>query len=102
MVAGAHGRPEVGRRLAASFSPWIDLVEEAVGRVVAGSGFESLVPAREVATALTGMFVGIQLLGQLDPEAGQVHALLAAIDALAGLLQGLLAVLAGIPGDGSA
>jgi AcrR family transcriptional regulator len=100
MVAGAHGRPEIGRRLAASFSPWIDLVEEAVGRVVAGTGVESLLPGREVATALTGMFVGIQLLGQLDPEAGQVDALLAAIDALAGLLQGLLAVLAGAQGDG--
>jgi AcrR family transcriptional regulator len=102
MVAGAHGRPELGVRLAASFSPWIDLVEDAVGRVVAGSGFESLIPAREVATALTGMFVGIQLLGQLDPSAGQVDALLAAIDALAGLLPVLLAVLAGAQGDDQA
>ena len=94
MVAGAHGRPELGRRLAASFSPWIDLVEEAVARVVEGTVLASVLPGREVAIALTGMFVGVELLSQLDPEAGQLDALLASIDAAAGLLQGLLAVLA--------
>ena len=103
MVAGAHGRPELGRRLAASFSPWIDLVEEAVRRVVAGTGFESALPGREIATALTGMFVGVELLGQLDPDGGQVEALLASIDAMAGLLQGLLTLLGGrSAGDGAA
>ena len=104
MVAGAHGRPELGRRLAASFSPWIDLVEEAVGRVVAGTVLEPVLPSREVATALTGMFVGVELLGQLDPGSGQMEALLASIDAAAGLLQGLLAVLAraAAGGDGLA
>jgi len=95
MVAGAHGRPELGRRLAASFSPWIDLVEDAVRRVVAGTGFESMLPARELATALTGTFVGVELLSQLDPDAGQVEALMAAIDAMAGVLQGFLGMFTG-------
>jgi AcrR family transcriptional regulator len=103
MVAGAHGRPELGRRLAASFSPWIDLVEAAVHRVVDGTPFASALPAREVATALTGMFVGVELLSQLDPEAGQVEALLASIDAAAGLLQSLLTLLGGaLPAGGPA
>ena len=93
MMAGAHGRPELGKRLAASFAPWIDLVEEAVLRVVSGTAFESALPAREVAMALTGMFVGVELLSQLDPESGQVEALLASIDAAAGLLQSLLTLL---------
>jgi hypothetical protein len=69
-----------------------------VGRVLAGTILEQVVPRREVATALTGMFVGIELLGQLDPEAGQMEALLASIDAAAGLLEGLLALLP--PADG--
>ncbi len=100
MVAGAHGRPELGRRLAASFSPWIDLVEGAVSRVVAGTVLAAVLPAREIATALTGMFVGVELLSQLDPEAGQVEALLASIDALALLVQGLLAMVsADLPPD---
>ncbi len=96
MVAGAHGRPELGRRLAASFAPWIELVEEAVHRLVEGIAFSSAVPVREVATALTGMFVGVELLSQLDPAAGQVEALLSSIDAAAGLLQGLLQLLGGM------
>jgi len=96
MVAGAHGRPELGRRLAASFAPWIDLVEEAVRRLVGGTPFASTLPSREVATALTGMFVGVELLSQLDPGAGQVEALLASVDAAAGLLQGLLSLLGGL------
>jgi len=101
MVAGAHGRPELGRRLSESFSPWIDLVEDAVRRVVHGTGFGSIIPAREVATALTGMFVGVELLSQLDPEGGQVEALLASIDAAASLLQSLLALLGGaLPASG--
>ena len=60
----------------------------------------SVVPGREVATALTGMFVGVELLSQLDPQSGQVEALLASIDAAAGLLEGLLAVLASAARDG--
>jgi len=100
MVAGAHGRPELGRRLAASFAPWIDLVEEAVRRLVDGTAFASALPSREVATALTGMFVGVELLSQLDPEGGQVEALLASIDAAAGLLQGLLSLLGASEPDG--
>jgi len=101
MVAGAHGRPQLGRRLAVSFSPWIDLVEEAVGRVVEGTGFESVLPCRDIATALTGMFVGVELLSQLDPDAGQVEALLSSINALAGVLQGVVGLLTSLaPGAG--
>ncbi len=92
LVAGAHGRVEFSRRLAASFDPWIDLVDEAVQRVLAGTGLATVVPSRDVAVAMTGTFVGVELLGQLDPESGRVEALLATLDTTAGLLQGLLAL----------
>ncbi|MEO5678926.1 MAG: TetR/AcrR family transcriptional regulator, partial [Acidimicrobiales bacterium] len=93
LVAGAHGRPDFGRRLAASFNPWIDLVDQAVQRVLAGTGVEAVLSSRDVAVALTGTFVGVELLSQLDPESGHVAALLSTVDAAATLLQGLLALL---------
>ncbi len=95
LVAGAHGQPEFGRRLAASFNPWIDLVDDAVKRVVAGTGLEAVLQSRDVAVALTGTFVGVELLSQLDPESGHTDSLLSTIDTAAGLLQGLLALLGG-------
>ncbi len=93
LVAAAHGRPDFGRRLAASFDPWINLVDDAVKQVVAGTGLEGALPSRDVAVALTGMFVGVELLSQLDPESGHAESLLATIDTTAGLLQGLLMLL---------
>ena len=95
LVAGAHGRPEFGARLAEAWSPWIDVVEQAVLRIVAGTGFEALLPTRDLAFALSGMFLGIELLAQLDPEQAGVGALFTSIDTLAGLLQGVLAMLGG-------
>ena len=97
LVAGAHGRAEFSRRLAASFDPWIDLVDQAVRRVAAGTCLEAVLPSRDVAVALTGTFVGVELLSQLDPASGHVDALLATLDATAGLLQGLLALLPPAP-----
>jgi len=93
LVAAAHGRPDFGRRLAASFDPWIDLVDQAVQRMLADTGLEGVLRSRDVAVALTGTFVGVELLGQLDPGTGHTDSLLASIDATAGLLQGLLGLL---------
>ena len=93
LVAGAHGRVEFSRRLAASFDPWIDLVDEAVQRVVAGTGLDAVLPSRDVAVAMTGTFVGVELLSQLNPDSGHVEALLATLDTTANLFQGLLALL---------
>jgi len=53
LVAAAHGRPDFGRRLAASFDPWIDLVDQAVQRVLADTGLEGVLRSRDVALALT-------------------------------------------------
>jgi len=97
MVAGAHGRAEFSRRLADSFDPWIDLVDEAVQRVVAGTGLEAVLPSRDLALAMTGTFVGVELLSQLNPDSGHVAALLATLDTTAGLFQSLLALLGAAP-----
>ena len=95
LVAGAHGRPEFGARLAEAWAPWIDIVEQAVLRIVSGTGFESMLPTRDLAFALSGMFLGIELLAQLDPAQAGVDALFTSIDTLAGLLQAVLTMLGG-------
>jgi AcrR family transcriptional regulator len=93
MVAGAHGRAHLGTRLARVWDPWIDVVESAVLRVVEGTGFEGVIPAHDLAFALTGMFLGVELLSQLDPDNGQMEALFTSIDTMATLLQGVFAML---------
>ena len=93
LVAGAHGRPDFSRRLADSFEPWIELVEQAVQQALDGTGLAGVLPSRQAAVALTGTFVGVELLGQLDPESGHVEALLGAVETTADLLQGVLALL---------
>jgi AcrR family transcriptional regulator len=93
LVAGAHGRAHISTRLARVWDPWIDVVESAVRRVVAGTGFEAAIPARDLAFALTGMFLGVELLSQLDPDQSKIDALFTSIDTMAALLQGVFVLL---------
>lgn len=80
MLAGATASPELTERLRTFFDPWIDLVEQAVDQAVAGSGLESALGTRDLATrdlamGVVAMFMGVELLAQLydtAPPAGRL------------------------------
>jgi AcrR family transcriptional regulator len=86
MVAGSVAHPELGPRVVELMQPWVELAEEGAQRALAGSPFESVVTARELATAAVTFYLGTNLMTQLVPEEAGVDELLATARRLAPLL----------------
>ena len=75
LIGGSLSEPELGRGIVERMQPWIEFVEEVIGKVLAGSPFEPLVPKRESAYALVAFYMGVNLLTRLEPERGNVDVL---------------------------
>jgi AcrR family transcriptional regulator len=73
MMAAATD-PERGGALLDRFDLWIGLVQEALERAAARYPVASVVPPREAAYAICAMFLGIELMGRLDPERSEAEA----------------------------
>lgn len=97
VLAGAHTRPELGPPLFEIFQPWFDVVESSVKHVIAGTPYESLVPTRDLAYALSSLFMGIELLAPLDPDRQQAERIFRTFDLVAMLLEMFLRSGAGFP-----
>ena len=70
LVAGASSVPQLGPELVRCMEPWVAFAEESIRRFLRGTLLESLIPAREAAHALLAIYLGMELLDHLDPEAG--------------------------------
>jgi AcrR family transcriptional regulator len=68
MIAGSLGHPELRVAIFERVDPWIDFAEDVIKKVLAGSPFESLIPARDLAFAVVAFYLGIEQLSQLQPD----------------------------------
>ena len=68
LMAGALGNDELSKRLRDTFEPWMVFVRDMVSRIVADTPFNELVDVEDVAFGISAMFIGIELLSDLDPE----------------------------------
>ena len=85
MLAGAGSDPELARQVAACIRPWFGVARASVERAIPGAVLDSLLGAEEAAYAVVALFVGMELLSRLDPEADRTEALLDALGRLARL-----------------
>ncbi len=76
MVAGGVSDPELGREVASRLQPWMEMVERKLSVLVSGSLLEPLIPARDVAFAIVALYLGIDLLSQLDGDHARAESLL--------------------------
>jgi AcrR family transcriptional regulator len=76
MVAGGVSNAELGGEVVARLQPWIEMVERKVRDLLAGSLFESLVPARDVAFAIIALYLGIDMLSHLEGDHARAESLL--------------------------
>jgi AcrR family transcriptional regulator len=76
MVAGGVSDAELGAQVVARLQPWVVMVEEKLTELLAGSPFESLIPSRDLAFAIIALYLGIDMLSQLDGDHGPAEALL--------------------------
>jgi len=91
MLAAAATNPELRRPMAERFQPWIDIVERALVRVLEATPYAGLLPVHDLALAVTGEFIGIELLLNLsddetDPAGPRVFR---TFELLAGVLEAL-------------
>jgi AcrR family transcriptional regulator len=76
MVAGGVGNPELGAEVVARVRPWIEMVESKLEELLAGSLLEAVLPPREVAFAIVALYLGIDMLSQLDGDHARAESLL--------------------------
>lgn len=75
MIAGASAMPEIGPEIAARLRPWVAFTEEAVLRVMAGSGIGSLIPSGDIAFAIVSMYLGAAMLTHLTDDPAPAESL---------------------------
>jgi AcrR family transcriptional regulator len=76
MVAGGVSDVELGREVVARMQPWVEMVERKLRELLAGSPLESIVPAGDVAFAVIALYLGVDLLSQLQGDHARAESLL--------------------------
>lgn len=93
--AGASRDDEMGPAMFDHIAEWNELIEEVVDKAVAASPLGSTpmaaaLPREQIALGISALFLGIELLGQLDPARADTDKLFTSIAAMAQLAEGML------------
>jgi AcrR family transcriptional regulator len=93
--AGASRDDEMGPAMFDHIAEWNNLIEEVVIKAVEASPLGSspaaaAVPRREIAMAISALFLGIELLGQLDPGRADTDKMFTSIAAMAQLAESMM------------
>jgi AcrR family transcriptional regulator len=76
MVAGGVSDAELGAQVVTRLQPWMDLVEDKLRELLAGSLFESMIPAQDVAFAVVALYLGVDMLSHLEGNHARADSLL--------------------------
>ena len=101
MLAAAATNPELRQPMRDRFAPWITIIERTLERAVGGTPYAQLVPVHDLALAIAGEFLGLELLLNLEDDARpREHSVFRTFELLATLLEALVAT-APAPGAGA-
>lgn len=89
--AGAAGDEVLGPKLYEALEAWSDMVTESIRRVLGDTPIASLAPAEQLGQGISALFLGIELLADLDPEKADVDALFDTLTAAAAMVELLIA-----------
>jgi hypothetical protein len=90
VMAGAAGDQGFAKEVAETFDPWVEVVSRALHRALDTSPLGSALPIDDLAYAVSALFVGVELLGELRAEGTHTDRLFAAFDGLAHLVDAVL------------
>ena len=85
--AGASGNPETGPKLYAEIEPWSNLITETIERVLGDVPAAALIDKEQIAQAIGALFLGIELLDDLDPKRASAEALFDTLEGLTRVLE---------------
>lgn len=86
MVGGGSSSPELGRAVAARVRPWIEFADETVRKALAGSPLRRLVPREGIAYPVVALYIGMEMLSNLDGDHSRADALFASAQRVANRL----------------
>jgi AcrR family transcriptional regulator len=89
MIAGASATPGLGEAIAERIAPWRAFAEDALTRALASSPIGAVIPAGVVAHAAVALYLGLELLADLDGDRAPTEALFAHATMLANLVSAL-------------
>lgn len=90
LLTAALPNPEMGPRIVAAMRPWVELAEDAIGRVIRGTVADGMLPARTLAHGLVAFYVGIEMLYHLDRDESRAEELFRVFSELAAVAGPLL------------
>lgn len=88
--AGARGDTDMGPKLYDELEPWNTMLAESIRRTLGTSPLATAVPHERIAQAIGALFLGIELLDDLDPDRANAEELFDTLEPLATMLEALL------------
>ncbi len=88
--AGAAGDPVMGPKLYASLEAWSSLVTDSIRRVLADAPAAAIVPAELLGQSISALFLGIELLADLDRERANTDQLFDSLEGAAVAVEQML------------
>lgn len=89
-AARGESNDDMGSKLYDELDLWSQMLTETIERVLADSPIAPVVPHRDIADAMSALFIGIELLDDLDPSRGHAQAMFDSLESMARLLGPLL------------
>lgn len=90
MVAGGACDASLGSEVVARLQPWIEMVAGKLRELLAGSPFQSMLPAGDIAFAIVALYLGVDMLSHLEGEHARAESLLDLGERYAPLLGAML------------
>jgi len=89
MIAGASSTPGLGPEVARRIAPWTQFARRAIDDSLAGTPLGSVVPSGDIAVAVVALYLGLEMLSNLDGDRAPALALFDHAKRLAVLFEGL-------------
>lgn len=87
LLAGSLASPALATGILDAMKPWMKMVEQAIGSSLEGSPLASIAPLEDLAFATASLFIGMELLTSLEPDADHADRLLDSFGRLARLIE---------------
>jgi AcrR family transcriptional regulator len=68
MIAGSATSPELGAQVAQRIAPWRSFAQSTIETAIADSPIATLIPVADAAYAVVALYLGMELLSNLDGE----------------------------------
>ncbi len=89
MIAGASSTPGLGPEVASRIAPWTAIAQRSIETLLVGSPLGAAIPSDQLAYAIVALYLGFEMLTQLDGDRDRALALFEHAKQLATIVEAL-------------